>query len=151
MGMFHSIDTSASGLTAQRLKMDVIANNIANVNTTRTVDGGAYRRERVVVAPRDTKIRWKSSFLPQVMQPVIGEGVRVLRIEKDSSPFRMVFDPTHPDAIKSGPKAGYVEMPNVNIVTEMADMIAATRSYEANATMIEDSKAMFNIALNIGK
>ncbi len=151
MGMFHSIDTSASGLTAQRLKMDVIANNIANVNTTRTVDGGPYQRERVIVSPRDAKIRWKSAFLPQSMKPVVGEGVRVLRIEKDNAPFRMIFDPTHPDSIKSGPKAGYVEMPNVNIVTEMADMIAATRSYEANATMIEDSKAMFNVALNIGK
>ncbi len=151
MGMFLSIDTGASALTAHRLKMDVIANNIANVNTTRTPEGGAYQRERVIFAPVDSKVKWKSPFLPEMMKPVVGEGVRVLRVEKDDAPFRLVFDPTHPDAIKSGPKAGYVEMPNVNIVTEMADMIAATRSYEANATMIEDAKSMFNVALNIGR
>jgi len=151
MGMFLSIDTSASGLSAFRLKMDVVANNIANVNTTRTPEGGPYKRQRVVFAPRDTKVRFKSPFLPNVLKPVIGTGVRVLRVEKDDAPFRLVWDPTHPDAIKSGPKAGYVEMPNVNVVTEMTDMIAISRSYEANAMMIEHSKSIFNTALQIGR
>lgn len=151
MGMFVSIDTAASALTAFRLKMDVVSNNIANVNTTRTPEGGAYRRQRVVFAPRDTKVRYKSPFLPSPLKPVVGQGVRVLRVEKDQAPFRLVWDPTHPDAIKSGPKAGYVEMPNVNVVTEMTDMIAVSRSYEANAMMIEHSKAMFNAALQIGR
>lgn len=151
MGMFLSINTSSSGLTAQRLRMDVISNNIANVNTTRTPEGGAYKRQRVVFAPRDTKVRYKSPFLPNVLKPVLGQGVRVLRVEKDKAPFRLVWDPTHPDAIQSGPKKGYVEMPNVNVVTEMTDMISATRSYEANATMIDQAKSMFNTALQIGR
>jgi flagellar basal-body rod protein FlgC len=151
MGMFYSIDTSASGLTAMRYKMDVIANNIANVNTTRTVEGGPFRRDRVIMMPRDSKVRWKSPILPAMMRPVIGSGVRVLRTEKDDSPLRMVWDPSHPDAIKTGPKAGYVEMPNVNMATEMVDLIAVSRSYEANATMIEHSKQMFNAALAIGR
>lgn len=151
MGMFSSIDTAASGLTAFRLKMDVISNNIANVNTTRSPEGGAYRRQRVIFAPRDTKVRYKSPFLPNVLKPVVGQGVRVLRVEKDEAPFRLVWDPTHPDALKTGPKAGYVEMPNVNVVSEMTDMIALSRSYEANAMMIEHSKSLFNTALQIGR
>ena len=151
MGMFLSIDTSSSGLSAFRLKMDVIANNIANVNTTRTPEGGPYQRERVVFTPRDTKVRYKSPFLPDALKPVVGQGVKVLRVEKDDAPFRLLYDPTHPDAYKTGPKAGYVEMPNVNVVTEMADMITISRSYEANATMIKDSKALFNAALQIGR
>lgn len=151
MGMFASIDTSSSGLSAQRLRMDVISNNVANVNTTRTPEGGAFRRSRVVLAPRDTKVRYKSPFLPKVLSPNIGQGVRVLRVEEDAAPLRLVWDPTHPDAISKGPKKGYVEMPNVNVVTEMVDMISASRAYEANATMIEHSKSMFNSALQIGK
>jgi flagellar basal-body rod protein FlgC len=149
--MFTSIDTASSGLTAFRLKMDVISSNIANVNTTRTPEGGAYRRQRVIFAPRDTKVRYDSPFLPHALKPVVGQGVRVLRVEKDEAPLRLVWDPTHPDALKTGPKAGYVEMPNVNVVTEMTDMIALSRSYEANAMMIEHSKSLFNTALQIGR
>jgi flagellar basal-body rod protein FlgC len=96
-------------------------------------------------------VRWKSPILPAMMRPVVGSGVRVLRTEKDDSPLRLVWDPSHPDAIKTGPKAGYVEMPNVNMATEMVDLIAVSRSYEANATMIEHSKQMFNAALAIGR
>jgi len=80
-----------------------------------------------------------------------GKGVVVSGVEKDTSPFRLVYDPTHPDAIKTGPKAGYVEMPNVNIVTEMVDMIAASRAYEANSAMADGSKSMFLKALAIGR
>jgi flagellar basal-body rod protein FlgC len=80
----------------------------------------------------------------------VGQGVRVVSVEKDDSKPRLVYDPTHPDAIKTGPRAGYVEMPNVNIVTEMVDLIAASRAYEANAAMINGSKAMFLKALEIG-
>jgi len=80
-----------------------------------------------------------------------GKGVVVSGVEKDTSPFRLVYDPTHPDAIKTGPKAGYVEMPNVNIVTEMVDMIAASRAYEANSAMADGSKSMFLKALEIGR
>jgi len=150
MGMFTAINTSSSGLTAQRLRMDVIANNIANANTTRTTEGGPYKRKRVVFMPADTKVKYKLPFLPHKFRPLPGRGVRVLRIEEDRSPFKLVYDPNHPDAIKSGPKKGYVLMPNVNIVTEMVDMISASRSYEANVAMIDHSKAMFNKALEIG-
>ncbi len=151
MGMFTAINTSASGLTAQRLRMDVIANNIANANTTRTPEGGPYRRKRVIFMPADAKVKYKLKFLPRKFRPVIGRGVRVLRIEEDNSPFRLVYDPTHPDAIKSGPKKGYVQMPNVNIVTEMVDMISASRAYEANVAMVDHSKSIFNAALEIGR
>lgn len=151
MGMFFSIDTSASGLTAQRLRMDVIANNIANVNTTRTIEGGPYRRKRTIFTPRDIKVKWESLFLPKIFRPVIGSGVRVLRVEEDKSPFRLVWDPSHPDAYKSGEKQGYVEYPNINVVTEMVDMISASRAYEANVAMIDHSKSMFNKALEIGR
>ncbi len=151
MGMFTAINTSASGLTAQRLRMDVIANNIANANTTRTPEGGPYRRKRVILMPTDSKVKYKLKFLPRKFRPVIGRGVRVLRIEEDNAPFRLVYDPTHPDAIKSGPKKGYVQMPNVNIVTEMVDMISASRSYEANVAMVDHSKTIFNAALEIGR
>ena len=151
MGMFDTINTSASGLTAQRLRMDVIANNIANARTTRTPEGGPYRRRRVIFAPRDNRVRWRSPILPKDFRPRIGKGVRVVKIERDMSPTRLVYDPTHPDAIKIGPKKGYVEYPNVNIVTEMVDLISTTRSYEANVTMIQSSKQMFNKALEINK
>ncbi len=150
MGMFTSINTSSSGLSAQRLRMDVIANNIANVNTTRTTEGGAFRRQRVVFMPADTKVKYKSPFLPNKFKPITGLGVRVLRVENDNAPLRLVYDPTHPDAIKSGEKAGYVEMPNVNIVTEMVDMISASRAYEANVAMVDHAKTIFNKALEIG-
>lgn len=149
-GMFTAINTSSSGLTAQRLRMDVIANNIANATTTRTTEGGPYRRRRVVFMPSDTRVKYKLPFVPHKFRNLAGRGVRVLRIEQDRSPLRLVFDPNHPDAIKTGDKKGYVQMPNVNIVTEMVDMISASRSYEANIAMVNHSKAMFNKALEIG-
>ena len=95
---------------------------------------------------------WRSPFLPTFLQDEVGKGVRVSKIEKDyASDVRLVYDPTHPDAIKSGPQTGYVEYPNVNIVNEMVDMIAASRSYEANSAIINGSKAMFLKALEIGR
>lgn len=144
MGMFGAIDAAASGLTAERLRMDVISNNIANVNTTRTAEGGAYRRQVVVFEPRA-----KESSFAQILSKQVdtGNGVRVVGINKDSSPTHQVYDPAHPDANKDG----YVEMPNVNIVTEMVDMITATRAYEANVTTINAAKSMALKALEIGK
>jgi len=150
MGMFTAINTSSSGLTAQRLRMDVISNNIANATTTRTTEGGPFRRRRVVLMPADTRVKYKLPFLPHKFRHLAGQGVRVLRIEQDMAPFKLVYDPTHPDAIKTGKKKGYVQMPNVNIVTEMVDMISASRSYEANVAMVDHSKAIFNKALEIG-
>jgi flagellar basal-body rod protein FlgC len=151
MGMFDSFNISATGLTAQRLRMDVISNNIANATTTRTTEGGAYRRKRVILAPKNVRPFYKSPLVPGRIQHGPGEGVRVLKIEKDKAPFRLIYDPSHPDAIKAGKKKGYVEMPNVQVVTEMTDMISASRSYEANIMMVNNSKSMFNKALEIGR
>ena len=124
MGMFSSINIAGSGLTAERLRLDVIADNIANVNTTRTTEGGPFRRSRVVFASRVEQPYWRSPFLPGYLQDAVGQGVRVKSVQKDyASETRLVYDPTHPDAIKTGPKTGYVEYPNVNIVNEMVDMI----------------------------
>ncbi|HSV93644.1 MAG TPA: flagellar basal body rod protein FlgC [Desulfobacterales bacterium] len=152
MGMFSSINTAASGLTAQKLRLDVIADNIANATTTRTTEGGAFRRSRVIFRPRVDQPYWRSPFLPTYLQDEVGKGVRVSKVEKDyDAELRMVYDPTHPDAIKSGPRAGYVEYPNVNIVDEMVDMIDASRAYEANSAIINGTKAMFTKALEIGR
>jgi flagellar basal-body rod protein FlgC len=151
MGLFNSINTAATGLSADRVRLDVIADNMANVNTTRTNEGGPFRRSRVIMRPRVDSPYWRSPFLPESMDNGIGRGVRVSEIQKDySTENRLVWDPTHPDAIKSGDRKGYVEMPNVDVVTEMVDMISASRSYEANAAIIEGSKAMFLRALDIG-
>ncbi len=144
MGMFRAIDTSATGLTAERLRMDVISNNIANVNTTRTEDGGPFRRQLVVFQARKPFGQWP--FLDKKLPNRIGTGVRVTTIMSDHAPFKMVYDPNHPDADKDG----YVRMPNINIVHEMVDMITATRAYEANVTCINSAKDMFSSALGIG-
>lgn len=144
MGMFDAIDSAASGLTAERLRMDVISNNIANANTTRTTAGGAYRRQMVVFQPRSST---RSSFRQELDQQLqSGTGVRVAEIKQDQSPLRTVYDPSHPDANKDG----YVEMPNVNVVTEMVDMITATRAYEANVAAVNAAKSMAVKALEIG-
>jgi flagellar basal-body rod protein FlgC len=135
---------------ADRVRLDVIANNMANVNTTRTDEGGPFRRSRVIMRPRVESPYWRSPFLPDSMDNGIGKGVRVVEIQQDKKPNPLRYDPTHPDAIKSGPREGYVELSNVDIVTEMVDMIEASRSYEANAAIIEGSKAMFQRALSIG-
>jgi len=150
MGLFSSINIASSGMTAERLRSDVIADNIANASTTRTAEGGPFRRSRVVLRPRVDQPYWRSPFLPDMMDNGVGQGVRVVTVEKDNAKPRLVYDPTHPDAIKTGARAGYVEMPNVNIVTEMVDLIAASRAYEANAAVVNGSKAMFMKALEIG-
>jgi flagellar basal-body rod protein FlgC len=151
MGIYNSINIAATGLTANRVRLDVIADNMANVNTTRTTEGGPFRRSRVVMRPVTEGPFWRSPFLPNSLDDGIGRGVRVVEVKQDrTTEPRYVYDPTHPDAILSGPREGYVEMPNVDVVTEMTDMISASRSYEANAAIIEGSKAMFQRALDIG-
>lgn len=151
MGIYTSINIAATGMSAERLRSDVIANNIANASTTRTTEGGPFVRSRVIMRPKTEGPYWRSPFLPEMMNNGGGSGVQVVEVQKDTSTKpRLVYDPTHPDAIQSGPQAGYVEMPNVDIVEEMVDMIAATRAYEANASIIDGSKAMFQKALEIG-
>jgi flagellar basal-body rod protein FlgC len=152
MGLFSTINTAATGLTAQRLRQDVIADNIANASTTRTTEGGAFRRSRVIFRPRVEDPYWKGPFVPEPLDNGVGQGVRVVSVEKDyDAELKLKYDPTHPDAIKSGPRAGYVEMPNVNVVEEMVDLISASRSYEANVSVIDGAKNMFNQALQIGR
>ena len=148
MGMFLGIDTAASGLTAERLRMDVISNNIASANTKRTQGGGADHRRYVVFQPREKGhgIGFES-FLARAsnrMRP--GDGVRAVGIRADNTQGPLVYEPGHPDANADG----YVERPNVNIVAEMVDMISASRGYEANTTTINAAKSMVNAALRIG-
>lgn len=151
MGIYNTLNVSSSGLTAQRFRLDVIANNIANSTTTRTTDGGPFQRSRVVLRPIDDSLTFKSHLLPDALKKQVGEGVRVMKVEKDEEPPRMVYDPTHPDAVMSGKWKGYVMYPNVNIVQEMVDMISANRSYEANVTMVNSARQMFEKALSIGR
>ena len=151
MGLFTAINIASSGMSAQRTRTDVISDNIANASTTRTAEGGPFRRSRTIMRPIAAGPYWHSPFLPEGMDNGVGKGVRIAEVQKDyATENKFMYDPTHPDAILSGPRAGYVEMPNVDIVTEMVDMIAAARAYEANASVVEGSKAMFQKALEIG-
>ncbi len=147
MGLFTSLDIGASGLTAQRLRMDTISQNIANINTTRTEDGTPYRRREVVFEERTGSDSFASALSDASSKLANGQGVRVSKIVEDSSEFKKVYDPGHPDADKDG----YVSMPNIDIVTEMVNMISSTRSYEANVTSINATKSMALKALEIGK
>jgi flagellar basal-body rod protein FlgC len=143
MSFFGAIDVAASGMTAERLRLDVISNNIANVNTSRTSDGGPYRRQFVVFEPRQGDGSFTMAFNRQLQL----NGVKVTGIKKDDSPPRMVYEPGHPDADADG----YVKMPNINIITEMVDMMTASRAYEANVTSVNVAKSMMLKALEIGK
>ncbi len=169
-----AFEISASAMTAQRLRLDVIASKLANVNTTRQADGsvGPYRRRNVVFAPimqqqmmnfpggpsgpammgngprglsfENGVPTLKATFTND--QPMSPEGVRVVAISEDThTPFKMVYDPSHPDANGDG----YVALPNINPVSEMVDMIAATRAYEANVTSIQSTKAFGRAAMEI--
>lgn len=151
-GWLGALGISASGLSAQRLQMDVIANNIANVNTTRTASGGPYRREMVVLQPGSNSTSPFQNALLQASGTVTAAaihqnaGVQVAGIVQDPSPFKLVYDPTNPDAVN-----GYVQMPNVNISTEMTDMMSASRAYEANVTAFGAGKQLIIDALGLGK
>jgi len=135
MNAFSSMQISATGLSAERLRMDTITSNMANASTTRSADGsGAYVRKVAV-------------FQEALDANKEMAGVKAVKIEKDASPLRKVYNPTHPDADATG----YVTMPNVNVLNEMADMMVATRSYEANVDTFNALKSMFSKALEIGR
>ncbi len=151
MGIFTSINIASTGMGVERLRQDVIADNIANASTTKTQEGDVFRRSRVIVAQKKSGIDWKTPFTPQNVERGIGEGVKVMAIEKDKSDTRWIYDPSHPHALLSGPKKGYVEYPNVSIVTEMVDLIAASRAYDANLAVIQGAKDMFQRALDIAR
>ncbi|MGY0691553.1 flagellar basal body rod protein FlgC [Virgibacillus sp. FSP13] len=151
MSIFNALNTSASALTAQRLRMDVISSNIANAQTTRaTVNENGeyepYRRKMTVVEPKEKSFQ---SFLQKASNTTSspGSGVKVTEIVEDDEPFKLVYNPNHPDANE----AGYVELPNVDPLKEMVDLMSATRSYEANITSVNATKSMLMKALEIGK
>jgi flagellar basal-body rod protein FlgC len=150
MSMFNSMNISASALTAQRLRMDVISSNMANVDTARgeyrNGQWEPYKRKLVETAPRDSSFQ---SLLQKASgtKTAIGSGVKVTRIKEDNAPFRLVFDPEHPDANNEG----YVELPNVDPLKEMVDLMSASRSYEANVTVFNASKGMMMKTLELGK
>lgn len=142
MQAFGSLRISASGLSAERLRMDTISSNIANANTTRGENGKPYIRKIAVFQEN------LDNAMSTTDDPSGGMlGVKAVGLVDDQSPLRQVYDPTNPDAGKDG----YVTMPNVNILNEMADMISSTRSYEANVNAITAEKNMFSKALEIGK
>jgi flagellar basal-body rod protein FlgC len=148
MGFMETLSISASGMTAERLRMDVIANNIANANTTTTPGGGPYRRQQVLFASGGSTFADRlSNVLGDTDGSAALHGVSVMGIVPDNTPFKQIYDPGHPDADAQG----YVSMPNVDTVTEMVDMMSATRAYEADATAVEAVKSMAQEAIAIGK
>ena len=146
MGLFQSFNISASGMTAQRFRTDIIAENIANVNTTSTANGTPYRRKIVTFTEKD--VTPFSQYYSESKNMAVGNGVKVSKVTEDySTEFTMEYDPSNPDADENG----YVSYPNVNTFTEMTNLIDATRSYEANATAFDASKSMAQTGLQIGQ
>lgn len=145
MGVFDSININSSALTAEKTRMDVIAKNIANVNTTRGTGGLPYRRQMVLF--KEKKGTPFSQYLSKYKNKFNGEGVEISGIVDDSTPFKQVYEPGHPDADENG----YVKKPNVEMVKEMVDMIDAQRAYEANVTAMNASKSMLMKTLEIGR
>ena len=147
MSIFSSFDINASGLTAQRYRMDIISENIANADTTRTEDGTPYRRKVVTFGQKETNTSF-SHVLNAATDNYSGKGVKVSSVQEDNeTEMIQAYDPSHPDADENG----YVTYPNVNIVTEMTNLIDASRSYEANATAFSASKAMATKGLEMGQ
>ena len=149
MGLFQPFDIAATGMTAQRFRMDVIAENIANVSTTRTENGGPYRRKIVTFQEKQLKAGVPSfkHILKDSTAAYMGNGVKVSKVSEDTeTDFIMAYDPSHPDADENG----YVRYPNVNTVTEMTNLIDASRSYEANTTAFQAIKSMAQTGIQVG-
>ncbi|MBE5919291.1 flagellar basal body rod protein FlgC [Pseudobutyrivibrio sp.] len=150
MGLFQPFDIAATGMTAQRFRMDVIAENIANVSTTRTENGGPYRRKIVTFQEKQLKAGVPSfkHILKDSTAAYMGNGVKVSKVSEDTeTDFIMAYDPSHPDADENG----YVRYPNVNTVTEMTNLIDASRSYEANVTAFQAIKSMASSGIQVGQ
>ena len=147
MSIFKSFGVNASGMTAERFRMDIISQNVANANTTRTEEGTPYRRKVVTFQERTTDITSFGTIFKRARGMDVGDGVKAVSVTEDQSDLTMVYDPSHPDADDNG----YVMYPNVNIVTEMTNMIDAERAYQANATAFTASKAIAMKGLDIAK
>ena len=155
MGFMNTINIVGSGLTAQQLRLDIVAENVTNSQTTRTENGGgAYRRKMVVFEAvsgrdtfRDTMARASARAVPNGSSAPTAGGVRVTQIVEDESPLKIVYDPTHPDADENG----YLEMPNVDMVKEIADAMAASRAYASNVTAFNTLKSVLSSGLEIGR
>lgn len=147
MSMFTAFDINASGLTAQQYRMDIISENVANANTTRTVDGTPYRRKVVTFAEKESQTPF-SRVLNSATDNYSGKGVKVDSVIEDkTSEFKKSYDPAHPDADADG----YVTLPNINIITEMTNLIDASRAFEANATAFSATKSMALKGLEMGQ
>ncbi len=144
MNIFHSLKVSSSALKAQMIRLNTISSNLANIETTRTPDGGPYKKKSVVFRPVSTSPF--SMQLDRQMSSAV-KGVEVAEIVTDKRPAKMIYDPSHPDAGDDG----FVAKPNVNMMEEIADMMSATRAYEVNVTIIKSAKQMALKALQIGK
>ena len=148
MSLFDSFSINASGMTAERFRMDTISENVANAYTTRTKDGTPYKRKVVTFEERGERAESFSSFLGSASSRFKGQGVRVGKVMEDNwTQMNMVYDPSHPDADENG----YVTYPNVNIITEMTNLIDASRSFEANATAFNASKSIAMKGLEMGQ
>lgn len=144
MGLFDSINISASALTAEKTRIDIINKNMANANTTRTSAGTPYRRQMVVFEENKDKF---SDYFEKHTKKFNGKGVKISEIVQDETEFKRIYEPGHPDADENG----YVMLPNVEMVKEMVDMIDAQRAYEANITAMNGTKSMLMKALEIGR
>lgn len=153
MAFLSSMNIVASGLTAQQLRLDVVAENVTNSTTTRTENGGAYRRKMVVFEPQSSRSSFREAMAKAAGGAISNRsgantgGVRVAQIVEDPSPLKLEYDPTHPDADDEG----YVELPNVDMVKEMTDAMAATQAYSANVTAFNALKTVVAKGLEIGK
>lgn len=151
MAFLTSMNIVGSGLTAQQLRLDVVSENITNMNTTRTEGGGAYHRKMVVFQAQDGRDSFRHALAVRSLSSNAGYetagGVRVTEIAEDESAMKMVYDPAHPDADENG----YVEYPNVTLVKEVTDAMAATQAYAANVTALNSLKTVVGKALEIGK
>jgi flagellar basal-body rod protein FlgC len=148
MGLFDSLDVSGSGLSAERMRMDVTAENLANAQTTRDANGQPYRRKEVVlqeIGSAGFGAALAGAMGTGAQSSLAGGGVQVAGIAQDRTPLKMVYDPGHPDANAQG----YVQMPNVDPVTEMVDLIGSSRSYEADVTAMQTAKSMFTKTLDL--
>lgn len=146
MSFFKAMNISSSGLAAQRLRMNVLSSNLANANTTRTPEGGPYKRQDVVFSASPQSGTPFEDFLDEDWGTQL-KKVRVVDIHKDTKAPRKVHDPHHPDADSNG----FVEMPNIQVMSEMVNMITATRAFEANTTAMNAAKSMAMKALEIGR